>query len=134
MTAHPEWRADVGSVACETRDDLILFDPLVLEEDALDGLVRRTAKPVSILVTVYWLQEHRALVPGDVILGAEGGGLRLCPPSWLPASVKLGDLAASLRPALELPVVRVLVSHGEPVLRRGREALARALDHAPSAA
>jgi hypothetical protein len=36
-------------------------------------------------------------------------------------------LAASLRPLLELPVERVLVSHGEPVLRGGLEALAAAL-------
>jgi glyoxylase-like metal-dependent hydrolase (beta-lactamase superfamily II) len=173
---------------------LILIDPLVLEEDALDDLVRNTGKPVSILVTVYWhtrstgelarrydgrvlaprrarapvarragavetfepgdvvtgdvhalptarssevvywLPEHRTLVPGDVILGGKDRGLRLCPQSWLPGTVKLGDLATSLRPALDLPVVRVLVSHGEPVLRRGRAALAQALDHAPSAA
>ena len=38
---------------------------------------------------LYWLGEHRALVPGDVILGAgEGPGLRLCPESWLPGKVK----------------------------------------------
>jgi hypothetical protein len=32
-----------------------------------------------------------------------------------------------LRPLLDLPVEMVLVSHGEPVLRDGRNALARAL-------
>ena len=32
-------------------------------------------------------RQHRALVPGDVILGADDGGLRLCPQSWLPAGV-----------------------------------------------
>jgi hypothetical protein len=37
-------------------------------------------------------------------------------------------LAASLRPLLELPVERVLVSHGEPVLQDGSQALAAALD------
>ena len=29
--------------------------------------------------TIFWLAEHRALVPGDRILGAPGGRLRLCP-------------------------------------------------------
>ena len=185
---HPEWKEVVGSVAYEARDDLVLIDPLVLEDDALDDLVRRAGKPVSILVTVYyhtrsaralaarygarvlaarraraaverragtvetfepgteavrgvialptarssevvyWLPGHRALVPGDVILGGkEGRGLRLCPQSWLPGTVKLPDLVASLRPALDLPIARVLVSHGEPVLRSGRAALREAL-------
>jgi glyoxylase-like metal-dependent hydrolase (beta-lactamase superfamily II) len=76
---------------------------------------------------VYWVPEHRAVVPGDVLLGAPGGGLRMCPRSWLPQSTTLDRLAASLRPLLELPVSRVLVSHGEPVLRNGRAALERAL-------
>ena len=33
--------------------------------------------------TIFWLPEHRALIPGDRILGAPGGGVRLCPESWL---------------------------------------------------
>jgi glyoxylase-like metal-dependent hydrolase (beta-lactamase superfamily II) len=186
-TYHREWRQDVDSIAYEAADDLVLVDPLVDDDAALDELVRDAGKPVSILVTVYWhtrsagalarrhsarvlapsraqaavrrragtveplrpgdalpggvealptargsevvfwIAGHRALVPGDVILGAEGGGLRLCPQSWLPETVRLSDLAASLRPALALPVSRVLVSHGEPVLRRGGAALAAAL-------
>jgi glyoxylase-like metal-dependent hydrolase (beta-lactamase superfamily II) len=76
---------------------------------------------------VFWLPDHETLVPGDVILGAEGGGLRLCPRAWLPESRSLDDLRASLRPLLQLPVRRVLVSHGDPVLEEGAAALARAL-------
>jgi glyoxylase-like metal-dependent hydrolase (beta-lactamase superfamily II) len=76
---------------------------------------------------VFWIPRHRAVVPGDVILGADGGGLRLCPRSWLPEKVDLAKLGESLRPLLELPVQRVLVSHGEPVLRGGRAALAQIL-------
>lgn len=76
---------------------------------------------------VYWIPAHRALVAGDVLLGDEHGGVRLCPASWLPESKSVADLAATLRPALELPIARVLVSHGEPVLRGGRAALERAL-------
>ena len=80
--------------------------------------------------TIFWLPEHRALVPGDRIIGADGGGLRICPESWLaylPARIVADDLRELLRPLLELPVERVLVSHGEPVLAGGHGALARAL-------
>ena len=184
---HPEWKEDVGSVAFEGQDALVLVDPQLDAEDALDGLVARVGKPVAVLVTVfwhtrsaslladrhgarvlapsggraavqrrapttnafrpgdalpggvealptarasevvYWIPAHRAVVPGDVLLGAPDGAIRMCPRSWLPASTSLDRLAASLRPLLELPVTRVLVSHGEPVLRNGRAALERAL-------
>jgi glyoxylase-like metal-dependent hydrolase (beta-lactamase superfamily II) len=74
--------------------------------------------------TVYRLPEHGALVFGDVVLGADGG-VRLCPESWLEGT--LDQLRNELRPLLELPVERLLVSHGEPVLEGGHAALARAL-------
>jgi glyoxylase-like metal-dependent hydrolase (beta-lactamase superfamily II) len=104
--------------------------------DSLPGGVQAlpTARAAEV---VYWLPDHRALVPGDVLLGegAKGGGtrragpsgLRLCPESWLPDGKSQADLAASLRPLLELPVERVLVSHGEPVLERAHEALVTVL-------
>jgi glyoxylase-like metal-dependent hydrolase (beta-lactamase superfamily II) len=76
---------------------------------------------------VLWLPQHETVVTGDVVLGAEGGGLRLCPPSWLPESKTIDDLRESLRPLLDLPIRRVLVSHGEPVLEDGAAALAAAL-------
>jgi glyoxylase-like metal-dependent hydrolase (beta-lactamase superfamily II) len=75
--------------------------------------------------TAYWLPAHGALVFGDVVLGVEGG-VRLCPESWLDGT--LAQLKDDLRPLLELPVERLLVSHGEPVLEGGRAALVRALD------
>ncbi|MGH2995088.1 MAG: hypothetical protein ACRDON_04410 [Gaiellaceae bacterium] len=80
--------------------------------------------------TMFWLPGSRALVPGDRILGAADGGLRLCPESWLrylPSGMTQRELGRALRPLLELPVEMVLVSHGEPVLSGGREALASAL-------
>ena len=40
------------------------------------------------------------------------------------------DVAALMRPLLELPIERVLVSHGEPVLHGGHTALARAIAEA----
>jgi hypothetical protein len=80
--------------------------------------------------TIFWLPEHRALVPGDRIIGAEGGSLRICPASWLgylASGITPAELRELLRPLLELPVERVLVSHGEPVLADGHLALAEAL-------
>ena len=76
---------------------------------------------------VVWLPSHQALVSGDTVIGADDGGVRVCPDSWLegrdPAAVRAG-----LRERLgDLAVERVLVSHGEPVLEGGRDALARAL-------
>ncbi|HTZ88547.1 MAG TPA: hypothetical protein VMB05_17935 [Solirubrobacteraceae bacterium] len=81
--------------------------------------------------TVFWLGEQRTLVPGDRLLGADGGGLRICPASWLrylPSGIGVEDLRELLRPLLDLPIERVLVSHGEPVLTDGCRALAEALE------
>jgi hypothetical protein len=80
--------------------------------------------------TIFWLPEHRALVPGDRLIGSPGGGLRVCPQSWLrylPNPLTIAQLKQALGPLLELPVERVLVSHGEPVLAYGRRALSAAL-------
>jgi hypothetical protein len=78
---------------------------------------------------MFWLAEHRALVPGDRLVSF-GGGLRPCPDSWL-GYLKNGltgqELREELRKLLELPIELVLISHGEPVLERGRDALAAAL-------
>jgi glyoxylase-like metal-dependent hydrolase (beta-lactamase superfamily II) len=76
---------------------------------------------------LFWLPSHRALVAGDTLVADAGGGVRLCPVSWLgdrePAVVR-----AALRRHLEaLPVEMILVSHGDPVLAGARQALGRAL-------
>jgi glyoxylase-like metal-dependent hydrolase (beta-lactamase superfamily II) len=76
---------------------------------------------------VWWLAGHSALVPGDVLLGDGAGGLRVCPDSWLGERSSPASIRAALRPLLDLPVERVLVSHGAPVLADGRAALERAL-------
>ncbi|MGH3112571.1 MAG: hypothetical protein ACRDOP_03800 [Gaiellaceae bacterium] len=172
-----DWGPDVASVAYEAPDALVLVDPLVPDDradlrDALDALVGRHGRRVSILTTLgfhrrskeelaarydastsrarktlpagvetvqikgagetmVWLPEPRALVPGDRLLGADGGGLRLCHDSWLrylPSGMRTAGLRDALRPLLDLPVEMVLVSHGEPVLRGGRDAIARALE------
>jgi glyoxylase-like metal-dependent hydrolase (beta-lactamase superfamily II) len=99
------------------------------ESDRIPGdiVAFSTAKANEV---VYWLPDGNALVPGDVLLGDGAGGIRLCPASWLPERKTLVDVAASLRPLLDLPVERVLLAHGEPVLANGRAALASALSGA----
>jgi glyoxylase-like metal-dependent hydrolase (beta-lactamase superfamily II) len=73
---------------------------------------------------IYWIPEHRALVFGDVVLG-RNGGLEL-PRTWI-GEEHYDEVVAALRPLLELPAERALVTHGEPVLAGAREALAAAL-------
>ena len=76
--------------------------------------------------TVWWLPRHAALVAGDVLLGT-AGGVRVCPDSWLTDRSSPAGIRAALSPLLDRPVERILVSHGEPVLERGRAALEAAL-------
>jgi glyoxylase-like metal-dependent hydrolase (beta-lactamase superfamily II) len=181
---HEEWEQEVGALALETDDGLVLVDPLEpppnlrkpdhilltvfwhgrstgelgakrvwaparsvrrlhnrgvevtdafeAEPAELPGGVRafETARDGEV---VYWLPDQRAVAVGDVLLGAgakphaTSEPLRLCPERWLGGKAELSDLQASLRPLLDLPLERVLVSHGEPVQSEGRHALAAVL-------
>jgi hypothetical protein len=180
---HDHWEEDVGSLAVETSDGLVLIDPIdpppevagadhVLVTvywhgrstgeldakhvwastrsvrplqsrgvevtdpfragDELPGGIRaiQTARSVEV---VYWLPDQRAVVVGDVLLGAgakphpTSDPLRLCRERWLGKATH-DDLRRTLRPLLDLPVERVLVSHGVPILSGGKQALAAVLD------
>lgn len=94
--------------------------------DPLPGGIE--AFPVRGSEVAFWLPAHRALVFGDAVLGAEDGGLRLCPESWHPRGGGHARVRENLRPLARLPVERILVSHGEPVLQGGHAALRRLLD------
>jgi len=78
---------------------------------------------------VYWLPDQRAVAVGDVLLGAgakphaTSEPLRLCPQRWL-GKATYAQLRKSLRPLLDLPLERILVSHGDPVLSGAKDALA----------
>jgi glyoxylase-like metal-dependent hydrolase (beta-lactamase superfamily II) len=170
---HDEWKQEVASLAVETRDGLVLIDPLDPPDevrspahvlisvfwhgrstrdldaervwaptrstqplrnrgidvtdpfragDDLPGGIQAFQTP-RVSEVVYWLPEQRAVAVGDVLLGSP---LRLCPERWLGKPTH-DDLRESLRPLLDLPVERVLVSHGEPVLNGGRAALEQVL-------
>jgi glyoxylase-like metal-dependent hydrolase (beta-lactamase superfamily II) len=118
------WAPSRGRQAIERRAGTVT-DPFRPADGLPGGLEAfSTARAAEV---VYWLPEHRALVPGDVLVGADGGGARLCPVSWLPEGRTHAQLAESLRPLLDLPVERILVSHGTPVLESAGAALAAAL-------
>jgi len=85
--------------------------------------------------TLFWLGAAATLVVGDRLIGVQGDAaghqLRVCPQSWLTrVRADRADVAGLMRPLLELPIERVLVSHGEPVLHGGHLALADALAEA----
>lgn len=179
---HEEWEEDVGSLALESDDGLILIDPIDPPRDlrrpdhvlitvfwhyrstpsmrtkrvwassrnvkalanrgvtVTDPISKNVLLPGGVLPfetarrgeLVYWLPEQKSVAVGDVLLGAGAkpratdDALRLCPERWL-GSATHEDLRESLRPLLELPMQRVLVSHGRPVLRAGKRALERVL-------
>ena len=72
--------------------------------------------------TVLWVESERAVISGDT-LGDFGRGLEINE-SWLRPGVTREEIAAGLRPLLELPVEHVLATHGGP---SDRAALERAL-------
>ena len=118
------WAPSTSRAAVERRSGVVThtFRP---GEDLPGGIESfRTARRTEV---VFWIPQHAALVPGDVLLGDDAGGVRMCPESWLPEKTGHRELAESLRPLLELPVRRVLVSHGEPALEDGRARLGAAL-------
>ena len=88
--------------------------------------VERFALP-EVDETLYWLPEHRAIVPGDVLLGSGDGSVGVCPDSWLDERSSPESIRTSLQPLLGLPIELILVSHGDPVLADGQAALERAL-------
>ena len=73
----------------------------------------------------FWLEEPRAVVFGDAVLGDQKGGLRITP--WSRNAEGLEKTRRALLPLLDLPIEVVLTAHGDPVLADGRAALARAL-------
>ena len=118
------WAPKSGKAAIVRRAGVVT-DPFAKDDTLPGGLQAfRTARAAEV---VYWIPHHAALVPGDVLIGDGAGGVRMCPESWLPAAKKHADLAASLQPLLDLPIARILVSHGEPVLSAGKGALEKVL-------
>ena len=72
--------------------------------------------------TVLWVEGRRAVISGDTLVDF-GDGLEINE-RWLRPGVTREEIAAGLRPLLELPVEHVLATHGGPF---DRAALERAL-------
>ena len=72
--------------------------------------------------TVLWVESRRAVISGDTLVDF-GDGLEINE-RWLRPGVTREEIAAGLRPLLELPVEHVLATHGGPF---DRAALERAL-------
>jgi glyoxylase-like metal-dependent hydrolase (beta-lactamase superfamily II) len=72
--------------------------------------------------TVLWVESQRAVISGDTLVEF-GQGLEINE-RWLRSGVTREEIAAGLRPLLELPVEHVLATHGGPF---DRAALERAL-------
>jgi glyoxylase-like metal-dependent hydrolase (beta-lactamase superfamily II) len=94
------------------------------------GVHAEVVKGSDWVEALFFLEQHRALIAGDLLIGKDGGGIEL-PVSWFPKGERdwaEQELKPELRKRLgELPVELVVVSHGEPVLEDGAAALERAL-------
>ena len=124
-----------GPSTCESRlGDTALLTELVPDAPGPAGVTafpigrpRRSERPL-------WLPSHRALAFGDALVATPEGELRV----WVQDPVDDKRLrwyrerfAPTLDPLLELPVERVLVTHGEPVLEDGAQALREAVAAEP---
>jgi glyoxylase-like metal-dependent hydrolase (beta-lactamase superfamily II) len=69
--------------------------------------------------TVLWVESKRAVISGDTLVDF-GHGLEINE-RWLRPGVTREEVAAGLRPLLELPVEHVLATHGGPLDRASLE-------------
>jgi glyoxylase-like metal-dependent hydrolase (beta-lactamase superfamily II) len=83
-----------------------------------------TPRGVSEGQVAFFITEERTLVVADFFLGSSTG-LQVCPS---PTTGDIGEFAKSLDELRLLPIERVLVGHGQPVLDAGADAIAAALD------
>jgi glyoxylase-like metal-dependent hydrolase (beta-lactamase superfamily II) len=94
-----------------------------------EGVRAEIVKGADWVEAMYFLEPHRALVTGDLLIG-KNGGLEL-PIEWFPKAEREWaerELKPELRQRLgALPIELVLVSHGEPVLDEGAAAVDAAL-------
>ena len=97
--------------------------------DLPTGVQAEIVKGADWVEAMYFLEPHRALVIGDLLIGKDGG-IEL-PIEWFPKAEREWaeqELKPELRRRLgALPIELVVVSHGDPVLQDGAAALDSAL-------
>ncbi len=124
-----------GHRLCAARlDDRSAFRPVEAGE-TLDGGVRAHSLGQRQNAEIpFELPSHRALAVGDRLLEIDGE-LRFWPPRLTDNARDRAWYDQEFLPAMhaltELPIDRVLVTHGQPVLRDGAGALARSLAQPP---
>jgi hypothetical protein len=93
------------------------------------GVRAEVIKGADWVEAMFYLEPHRALVTGDLLVGTDGG-VEL-PVEWFPKAEQewvRTELKPELRKRLEgLNVELVLTSHGRPVVDEGTAALKQAL-------
>ena len=90
--------------------------PVGIEEIPIEGTDERQV--------AYFIRANAALVVCEVFAVDVHGELRVCES---PALARPDELEASLERLMELPIERLLVSHGEPVLEDAKARMAEAL-------
>jgi len=90
--------------------------PEGIEEVAIEGADERHV--------AFFIRSHAALVVAEIFWVDVDGDLHV---GRSPALVRPAELEASLARLVELPVERLLVSHGKPVLEDARTRMAEAL-------
>lgn len=88
------------------------------------GIEVFTPRGVSEVQVSFFITDERTLVVAEFFLGTPTG-LKLCPS---PATADISEFARSLDELGLLPIERVLVAHGQPVLGAGADAIAAAPD------
>ena len=125
LGAEHVWAQSRGSRRLKNRD-VVVTDPFEKDPELPGGIKAfSTAREGEV---VYYLPQQRAIAVGDVLLGAgakphaTSEPLRLAPESWIDGATTK-QLMKSLLPILDVPLERILVSHGDPVLQGGKDAL-----------
>jgi glyoxylase-like metal-dependent hydrolase (beta-lactamase superfamily II) len=127
LDRYPGARVSVPEAAAEKARDWVEFTDSFTSGDTLPGGVEAKETDYTTEVLL-WIPSQRALAAGDVLLGTPGGGVRVCPDSWLAPGVSPAALRDQLRAlVLDLPIELVLLAHGEPVRDNAHAALAAAL-------
>ncbi len=147
-TEAEDWGPEVTSYAYRNGDRTVLFDPAEPPDEFRDADVlltqpwhARSSEGMNVVDAfpgvearpacwpgdrLFWIEEHGALVFGDVIHKLRGE-LELAQAQWMPEGQSLDELKERLRALLELPVELLLVTHGTPVTEGARDELARLL-------
>jgi hypothetical protein len=121
-------RPAVGWLRCEVSHAFLAKDPLPA------GLIPHSICGLECPgETVFHDPAHRSILCADALIGVGGGRVRVPPLSWAERTPEgerryKDHFRENLRPLADLDLDWILVSHGEPVLSRGRDALLEALE------